>query len=139
MTGNQSPPTPVQEPQQLAQVAGSDPAETTRRAVAALQRCLAELPTDAVVQTRAGKLALQQVFGMALIEPVVHGWDLATATGQQAAFTDDSVTTLLTGVRQMGEQLAATGMYREAEPIDEQAPALEQLRAALGRARPVDA
>jgi uncharacterized protein (TIGR03086 family) len=133
MTGGQDPVPPIQQPLELARLAGPDPAAAAHRAVADLQVALDGLPADTLLHTRAGELPLQQVLGMALIEPVGHGWDLATATGQQATFDADAVTALLAGVQQLGGQLAATGMYRPATIVDEQDPPLERLMAALGR------
>lgn len=133
MAGGQDPVPPIQQPQDLTQLTGPDPAAAVHRAVADLEVALGGLPADTVVHTRAGELPLQQMLGMALIEPVAHGWDLATATGQQATFDAEAVTALLAGVQQLGGQLAATGMYRPATIVDEQAPPLKRLMAALGR------
>lgn len=133
MLTGQSPQAPVRGLWELAQLAGADPVAAAQEAGDAVGAALAALPADAEVQTPAGRLPLQKMLGMALIEPVAHGWDLATATGQRPAFAVDSVGALLDGVHQLGGQLAATGMYEPATRIDEQTPPLERLMAALGR------
>jgi uncharacterized protein (TIGR03086 family) len=133
MALGQTPLTPVMQPEEMAQVAGPNPAATTYATAMSLESALAGLPVDVVVRTPAGEMPLQQMLGMALIEPVAHGWDLASATGQRAPFDEGSVTTLLAGVHQLGGQLAASGMYQRATSVDQQAPQLERLMAALGR------
>lgn len=130
MLTGQDPLIPVQDRNKLERLAGPG---CVRAAAAAVQAALTKLPDDAELLTPAGTLPLEQMLGMALIEPVAHGWDLAVATGQQVEFDADSLTALLQGVQHLGGQLAATGMYHPATRADELAPPLERLMAALGR------
>jgi uncharacterized protein (TIGR03086 family) len=78
---------------------------------------------------------MSQLFAVAVIEPVVHAWDLATATatGQRVVLDERTVEALLVGAEQLGGQLAATGMYSAAVPVPADAPPLRRLLAALGR------
>lgn len=97
---------------------------------------LAALPgldPDAVVATPRGPLPAEQLMGMALIEPVVHGWDLAVATGQPGTLDPELTAVLLPAVEQLGGQLAATGMYVHALPVADDATDAQRLLAALGR------
>ena len=73
---------------------------------------------------------------IALVEPVVHTWDLATATGRPVDLDPDPVRALLHGVLALGGQLQATGMYAPAVPVADDAPAKDRLLAALGRRPP---
>ena len=86
-----------------------------------------------MVDTPRGAFPVERVLAMALVEPVIHGWDLAVATGHPWHLDDDSVRILLTGVEQMGGRLAATGMYAPALPVPATADPAQRLLAALGR------
>lgn len=127
------PPAPVTEPSDLGDVAGDHPAAGVRAAVVPLLVAVTGLDTAAMVGTPHGALPVEQVLAMALVEPVIHGWDLAVAAGQPWHLDDDSVRILLTGVEQMGGQLAATGMYAPAVPVPATADPAQRLLAALGR------
>ena len=124
MLTGQPPLAPLAEPPELAERVGDDPAAAVRQGVDALSIALAGWPAGVTVRSPAGELPLPQVLLMALIEPVTHGWDLAVATGQRAAFDDDAVNALLVGVEQLGDQLAQTGMYAAARPVAHEAPPL---------------
>lgn len=129
---DREPRTPVTDPDALTQL-GADPATALGDAAERAQAALTEVDTKAVITTPHGALPLDQFLTMALIEPVVHGWDLATATGLPLVIDEQAAETLLAGVKQLGTQLAATGMYAPAVPVDQDAPPIEQLLAALGR------
>lgn len=94
---------------------------------------LAAIAPDTSIATPLGPQTLDQLLGIALIEPVVHGWDLATATGQPADLDPDAVNALLPGVRALGDQLQATGMYRAPLRAPGDRSPQGQLLAALGR------
>jgi uncharacterized protein (TIGR03086 family) len=87
----------------------------------------------AAVATPLGPRTVEQLLGIALVEPVVHTWDLATATGGPADLDPDAVRALLPGVLALGGQLQATGTYGPPVPVPDDAPAQDRLLAALGR------
>lgn len=122
---------PITDPRELVRRAGAEPTHALRAAVAGLDAVLDDPPD--VVDTPHGPLPLERVPGMALIEPVVHGRDLAQAAGRVIALDDDAVTGLLAGVEQLGDALAATGMYAPGRPAGGGAPPAERLLLALGR------
>jgi len=69
-----------------------------------------------------------------LIEGVVHGWDLATATGQAFEPDPDLVAASLELVQHLDEGvLRADGMFGAAVEVPEDAPALDRLVGLLGR------
>jgi uncharacterized protein (TIGR03086 family) len=78
-----------------------------------------------------GSVALQ----LRLVEALVHGWDLATATGQPARFPDDMVERALAFTR---EHLSAIppGRTPFGSPrfASDEAPPIDRLAALLGRA-----
>jgi uncharacterized protein (TIGR03086 family) len=84
--------------------------------------------------TRAGGVDLPgEVAGLvALNEVVVHGWDLARATGQDYALDDASVLTAL-GFAQNFEAPADEGPFGPPIPVADDAPALDRLVGATGR------
>lgn len=124
---------PTGEPTALRGLAGEDPAARLREAVDPLTARVRDLDAHAVVATPRGDLPVARFLAMALVEPVVHGWDLAVAGGVPVRTDDDAVASLLTTARAMGDGLAATGMYAPALPHPGSAGPLEQLLALLGR------
>lgn len=61
----------------LRALAGPDPAAQLRAAVALLLGSVGDTDEETVVATPHGGLLIEQFLAMALVEPVVHGWDLA--------------------------------------------------------------
>jgi uncharacterized protein (TIGR03086 family) len=139
MLAGEGPRAPVPEPEALGALAGPDPAGSWRRAhqaVVAVVAALSGAASGAGVATPLGPRTVEQLLGIALVEPVVHTWDLATATGRPADLDPDAVQALLPGVLALGGQLAATGMYAAPVPVPDDAPAQDRLLAALGRRPP---
>jgi len=124
---------PVTAPVHLDQCAGTDPGAAAQAAADSIATLAALFDADLVVHTPRGKVPMPQLLAVAVIEPVVHAWDLATATGQRVVLDERTVEALLMGVEQLGDQLAATGMYSTAVPVPADAPPLPRLLAALGR------
>jgi uncharacterized protein (TIGR03086 family) len=114
MLRHSGPPHPITEPAAWAVLAGSDPAAALRYTATTVDDDLAGLDATATISTARGQLRIEQVLTLALIEPVIHAWDLAQATGQKITLDEDAVRTLLAGVEQLGDQLAASGMYAPA-------------------------
>ena len=133
MVGDDGPRPPVTDPRELAALAGPDPAGSWRRAHEGTTATLAGVSPAASVATPLGPRTVEQLLGLALVEPVVHSWDLATATGQPADLDPEAVRALLPGVLALGAQLQGSGMYGPAVPVPDDAPAQDRLLAALGR------
>ena len=70
-----------------------------------------------------------------VVEVLVHGWDLARATAQPAAFPDDVAERALAGVKQrLTSRPAGPGAPFAAEvPVPDDAPAIDRLAGYLGR------
>jgi uncharacterized protein (TIGR03086 family) len=70
-----------------------------------------------------------------IVEALVHGWDLARATGQPAAFPDDVAERALAATkRQLTSRPEGPGAPFAAEvPVAEDAPAIDRLAGFLGR------
>lgn len=67
------------------------------------------------------------------LDVLVHGWDLAKATGQDTALDDDLVAACWQIVEAERELFAASGMFDDAVTVADDAPLQTRLLAALGR------
>jgi uncharacterized protein (TIGR03086 family) len=70
---------------------------------------------------------------MVLGEFVVHGWDLARATGHDVTWDDTVLEFALEWLVQTAEQGRAMGVYGAAVPVPENAPVLDRLLGLTGR------
>ena len=71
---------------------------------------------------------------VALDELVVHGWDLAVATGQEYRGDDESARRSLEFAASVGDDPEArAGLYGPAVPVPDDAPVLDRLLGATGR------
>jgi uncharacterized protein (TIGR03086 family) len=73
------------------------------------------------------------VGGMALGELVVHGWDLARATGQHPSWDEDVLAFVYKEVERTAEQGRAMSVYADPVPVPANAPTLDRLLALTGR------
>jgi uncharacterized protein (TIGR03086 family) len=71
--------------------------------------------------------------GMVLGEVVVHGWDLARATGQPVGWPVEVLDFLCAEVARTGEQGRAMGVYGPVVPVPPDASALDRLIGLTGR------
>jgi uncharacterized protein (TIGR03086 family) len=73
------------------------------------------------------------VGGIAFAELVIHGWDLARATGQEPTWPDaviDQAHRQMVGMAEMGRQMGAFGPE---VPVPEDAPTLDRMLGLAGR------
>ena len=136
MLTGEGPRAPATGPEALGALAGPDPAGSWQRSHRAAVAALSGTAPGAVVATPLGPRTAEELLGIALVEPVVHTWDLAMATGRPADLDPDAVQALLPGVLALGGQLQASGMYGPPVPVPDDAPAQDRLLAALGRRPP---
>lgn len=64
---------------------------------------------------------------------VLHGWDLAEATGQEFTCTPDAAATTLAFIEQTADQGRAAGLYAQPVPVAEETPILDRALALSGR------
>jgi uncharacterized protein (TIGR03086 family) len=86
--------------------------------------------------TRLGgpmELPASMIGGMVLGELIVHGWDLARATGQQPDWNDDLLEFVLREVAATAEQGREMGVYGDAVPVPDSAPVLARVLGLTGR------
>lgn len=83
-----------------------------------------------------GETPAQVAPGLALADAVVHGWDLAVATGQRLQIDDDIAEALYQMTSSMMEPLGSfprMTSFKDPVPIDAGAPPADRLLAYLGR------
>jgi uncharacterized protein (TIGR03086 family) len=91
-------------------------------------------PDRPFTHPRAGSHALDQAVDMFYTSDVfMHTWDLARATGQDAALDSDLCAQLLGGMSQMEELIRASGQYGPAVPVPEDAPVQDRMIGFIGR------
>ena len=71
--------------------------------------------------------------GITFAELLVHGWDLARATGQRLDVPDSMAQQALAGAKARMRPEARQSAFGPEQPAPADAPALDQLAAFLGR------
>src|SRR5689334_6085083 len=122
--------------------AAETPADPAGRHRAAGEAAIAAFAAPGALQ-RTVSLPIGDVPGhlalsLALTDAVVHGWDLATATGQDTIIDDGVAAVLLGGAEQMiGPQMRQPDgerpVFAQPVPIGPDRPAADKLIAFLGR------
>jgi uncharacterized protein (TIGR03086 family) len=89
-----------------------------------------ERPVTVPFGTVPGVVALH----LRLVEALVHGWDLARATGQRPSGDEAAAEQALAFTRpQLGRVPAERSPFGPPQPVADDAPALDRLAACLGR------
>lgn len=114
---------------------GDDPLDQYRRSAAAVLDAFAlpgrlEAPVDMPVGTVPGPVAVQ----LRVTETLVHGWDVARATGQSLAVPGDLAGRALDFTLAMLPSVpAGRSPFGPPQPVPDGAPAIDRLAATLGR------
>jgi uncharacterized protein (TIGR03086 family) len=92
-------------------------------------------PTAWTGMTRAGGVDFPGEVGgiVALTEVVIHGWDVAAATGQDYDVDPATLDAVLPHVTAIAAQGPVEGLFGPAVPVAEDAPALDRAIALSGR------
>jgi uncharacterized protein (TIGR03086 family) len=114
---------------------GDDPAAEYRAAGDRLLETWRASDPDAAVRLFGSPLPVKFLYPMALGEVVVHGWDLATATGRPAPWSAEQAEFVLAGLRPMMKpEYRGPDKAMGAEvPVPEDAPAIDRLVGFTGR------
>ncbi|MFD9537357.1 TIGR03086 family metal-binding protein [Streptomyces sp. NPDC060010] len=126
----QGPREPLKDP---VAAAGGDPAATWAATTRHMDGLLAAVDPAAVVPSHHGDVTVEAVLGTAVIEPLIHAWDLAQAADLAVSLDEEAVATCLAVIAPMADQFAATGMYAPARAAGTNAPPQQRLLALLGR------
>jgi uncharacterized protein (TIGR03086 family) len=106
-------------------------ADSTERMLAAFR---APGALDRVVEVPFGKVPATVALHLRLADVMVHGWDLARATGQHAEYPEDVVEQALAfSLAALPAVRSDRSPFAPPQPVDDDAPALERLAACLGR------
>ncbi|MCP5027562.1 MAG: TIGR03086 family protein [Actinomycetia bacterium] len=112
----------------------SDPAAEWTRSFDGL---LAALDSDGALQTVAGtpwgEMPVDKFLGFAWVDPLIHTWDLACATGQAAAMDAALVARAAKQLERAGDSLVAPGRFNAAVRADADSGTVDQLVALAGR------
>ncbi len=128
MMGGQAP------PERGADRLGDDPARAYGESAAALRAAFGQ--AGVLGQTFRGPLGEAtgaERLQIRLYDLLAHGWDLARATGQNAALPDDLAEQALVFAHTQVPTQPRTGRFAAAQPVAEDAPAIDRLVAFLGR------
>lgn len=85
------------------------------------------------VDMGGGNMPATMIGEMALAETLLHGWDLARATGQQLTVSDNLGSELRRSIEETAELGRTVGAYGEAVDVGEAASEFERALAASGR------
>lgn len=127
----QGPREPLKDP---ASAVGGDPASAWAATARYMENLLAAVDPAAVVPSHHGDVTVEAVLGTAVIEPLIHVWDLAQGADLAVALDEEAVATCLAVIAPMAEQFAATGMYAPTRAVPANASPQQRLLALLGRA-----
>ena len=136
LSGEEMPP-----PETLARLRGADqlgddPASAFRESGAALLEAFSKPGVlEDVYQVPAGRVPGVAALHLRITEHLVHGWDLARATGQPARLPDDLAEEELAFARgRNAPDVPRTGQpFGPVQEVSEDAPAIDRLVAYLGR------
>jgi uncharacterized protein (TIGR03086 family) len=124
---------PESDPAGLGRLAGRDPVASWRRVREQTATALSRVDDGAVLRTPLGDTPLPRLLATAVIEPLLHAWDLSASIGGACQLDPEAVRVTLAGVAALGDRLAATGMYAPAQPTRDGMSAQDQLLALTGR------
>jgi uncharacterized protein (TIGR03086 family) len=88
---------------------------------------------ESEIDTGGGKTPAPQVAEMILMEMVLHGWDLATATGQPYEVSDEIAATVAKAVEASAEMYRQYDGFAAEVAIGQDATTLEKALAVSGR------
>jgi len=115
-------------------LAGDDPAAAYRDSVrAASAASTAPDAMEATCHLSFGDYSGSDYVGQLLLDTVVHGWDIAKATGQDTRLDPELVAACLPVARQLTTQFRSAGVFGEDLPVDADADAQTRLLAMMGR------
>lgn len=115
-------------------VLGDDAAGTYRKSAdAAAAAFAAPGALDAPCAVSYGPVPGTVYAGHRIVDVFIHGWDLATATGQDTALDPDLVAACIRIVEPQRDMLQASGAFAPANQVADDADAQTRLLAWLGR------
>jgi len=89
--------------------------------------------TDGETGLAGGSMPAPVIAAMMLAELVVHGWDLATATGQELAVDPEVLGAVREFGNTMGPMARKMGAFGDEVPVPDTAPPLDRVLGLVGR------
>jgi uncharacterized protein (TIGR03086 family) len=114
-------------------VLGAEPLATLREATASSTAAFADTDLDRTVHLSFGDVPGREYLAQMLIDAEVHGWDLATATGQDRSLDPEVVAAVLPVAMEQEAMIRASGVFGDAVPIAADADDASRLLGLLGR------
>jgi uncharacterized protein (TIGR03086 family) len=127
---------PRPDPEGLELVVGDPASALVRRNLEQIQQAIADDAAGQMVTMMSSRMAGDGVLGMALGEYIVHGWDLARATGRPYSAPDAAVAPaheFLLGMVAPEYRGPDTGFFDVEVEVPAGAPALDRLLGFAGR------
>jgi len=122
-----------QVPDRTADHLGDDPPAAYRSSAVTLLAAFAQPGVaDRIYQAPIGPAPGDTLLHIRITEALVHGWDIAQATSQHAAFPADVTEQELDISRRMLGGVPRTGRFSPAHDLPADAPAIDRLAAFLG-------
>ncbi|MBI2755205.1 MAG: TIGR03086 family protein [Chloroflexi bacterium] len=128
-------------PATAAEQLGDDPFSAYSASASELQAAFSRPNVlDGVYQAPVGPVPGATLLDLRITELLVHGWDLAQATGQPARLPEDLAEVELAFARgDRAPRVPRTGHpFGPIQPVPDDAPAIDRLAAYLGRSIPSD-
>jgi uncharacterized protein (TIGR03086 family) len=114
-------------------VLGSEPLAALRSAVAGAIAAFGAADLDAVVHLSFGDVPCRDYLTQMLTDAEVHGWDLATAIGQDRTLDPEVVAAVLPVMVEQEALIRASGVFGDAVPTPDDADDATRLLGILGR------
>jgi uncharacterized protein (TIGR03086 family) len=114
-------------------VLGSEPLATLRSAAEASTAVFGAADLDAIVHLSFGDIPCRDYLVQMLTDAEVHGWDLATATGQDRTLDQEVVAAVLPAMVEQEALIRASGVFGEAVSTPDGADDATRLLGILGR------
>ncbi len=115
-------------------LAGNDPAATYKSSVrSASQACTAPGAMAATCYLSFGDYSGSDYTAQLFLDTLIHGWDVATATGQDARLDPGLVMACLPVAEQLTTQFRGAGVFGENLPVADEADPQTRLLALVGR------
>ena len=114
-------------------VLGDDPKAAFRHAVERSKAAFQRADLGAIVHLSFGDVPCRVYLDQMLTDAEVHGWDLATALGDEAELEPETASYLLPGMEAQEELIRSSGAFGDPVPADDDADDAAKLLALLGR------
>lgn len=85
------------------------------------------------IETPLGDMTVDEALGRFLFDSLTHAWDIAQATGVDAAIPEDLAEKALTVLMAFGDAVRGPGILAEAVEVQDAAPVQDKLIAYSGR------